>query len=321
MTDEDLDKANGIIENALLDYHNNKEYEEDNENRKYSIYIHTNKTNGKKYVGQTGQEPSYRWGKNGRKYTEKHKGKTPSTYFSNAIIKHGWDAFYHDVLRSNLTKEEADILEIALIEGFDSTNRDKGYNLTTGGHRGGHSQETKEKLRQINLGRYVSPETRKKNGLAHKGLKRTKESIEKGRQKIRKARGVHVLQYDKNGKLIKQWDYKVDASRELGIRDSSISDCCAGRVKTAGGYIWRNIDEPLTQEHLKWCTTNGTKEKRKIVRFTTDMKFVDKWVNGADAQRATGISHILCCCHYDRKTAGGYIWRFEDDESIQRYLP
>lgn len=39
-------------------------------NSTYCVYIHTNKINGKKYVGQTCQKPEYRWGKNGIDYVE-----------------------------------------------------------------------------------------------------------------------------------------------------------------------------------------------------------------------------------------------------------
>ena len=66
---------------------------------KWCVYTHTNKINGKKYVGQTCQIPEKRW-KNGNGYKR-------NPYFYNAIQKYGWDNFEHQILASDLTLEEA----------------------------------------------------------------------------------------------------------------------------------------------------------------------------------------------------------------------
>lgn len=47
-----------------------------------------------------------------------------------------------------------------------------------------------------------------------------------------------IYQYDTEGNFIKKWDSISDASRELGIGNSNISNCLSGRYKTAGGYKW-----------------------------------------------------------------------------------
>ena len=54
-----------------------------------------------------------------------------------------------------------------------------------------------------------------------------------------------IQQLDKNGKLIKIYSAVMDAERETGISNSKIVACCKkhyGR-KTAGGYIWRYVNE------------------------------------------------------------------------------
>lgn len=48
-----------------------------------------------------------------------------------------------------------------------------------------------------------------------------------------------VLQYDKNGNFINEWDSMSDVERELKIYKTNISNCCKGKINTAGGYIWR----------------------------------------------------------------------------------
>jgi hypothetical protein len=90
----------------------------------YSVYIHTNKTNGKKYVGITRQNPQRRWQK-GCGYE--------GTLFGNAIKKYGWDGFEHDVILTGVSKEIACETEIALISMYGTNDRCRGYNISSGG--------------------------------------------------------------------------------------------------------------------------------------------------------------------------------------------
>ena len=56
----------------------------------------------------------------------------------------------------------------------------------------------------------------------------------------RKANNKPIVQIDKvTGETIKRWASMSDAERELGINQSSISLCCTGKLKSAGGYRWR----------------------------------------------------------------------------------
>ena len=50
-----------------------------------------------------------------------------------------------------------------------------------------------------------------------------------------------ILQFTKDGKLVRKWESAVIAEQELGINKVSIRRCCKGykKNKTAGGYIWR----------------------------------------------------------------------------------
>lgn len=90
----------------------------------WSVYRHINLINGKQYIGITSQEPERRWGSNGCKYKK--------SYFRNAIDKYGWDNFYHEIIFSGLSENDAKYLEQLLIKAFD-TKKPNGYNLTDGG--------------------------------------------------------------------------------------------------------------------------------------------------------------------------------------------
>ena len=48
-----------------------------------------------------------------------------------------------------------------------------------------------------------------------------------------------VNQYSLDGKFIKSFNSIKDACVELGLRSSCISNCCANRYSSSGGYIWK----------------------------------------------------------------------------------
>lgn len=92
----------------------------------YIIYKHTNKINGKVYIGQTKQKPEYRWN-----YGYGYKN---CPLFYNAIKKYGWDNFQHTILFIGLNKKQANDIEKSLIEAYKANNDDYGYNLAEGGY-------------------------------------------------------------------------------------------------------------------------------------------------------------------------------------------
>lgn len=113
----------------------------------FLVYMHTNRINGKKYIGQTCQNPpSARWGTDGCNYKK-------NDHFTNAIEKYGWDSFDHDILAENLTLAEADLIEATLIDFFDTMNPEYGYNKKMGGNNGFMSEEAKERISIANKGK------------------------------------------------------------------------------------------------------------------------------------------------------------------------
>ena len=98
-------------------------------NKMYTLYKHTNKINGKVYIGITKQRPNRRW-MNGLGY------QTQSVFY-NAIQKYGWNNFEHKIIKSDIkTIEEANELEQYWIKKEHAYIRDpycNGYNMTIGG--------------------------------------------------------------------------------------------------------------------------------------------------------------------------------------------
>lgn len=96
-------------------------------NNKNVIYKFTNLVNGKVYIGQTS--------KRFRDRLSDHiwKMKNNPCYFHKAISKYGLHNFDIQILQQCDDACDLNGLEIYWIDYYDSTNRDKGYNLTKGG--------------------------------------------------------------------------------------------------------------------------------------------------------------------------------------------
>lgn len=90
----------------------------------YCVYMHES-PNCKKYIGITRQKPERRW-QNGFGYVN-------NKYFYRAIEKYGWENFKHIIIKDNLSKENAEKLEIELIKKYESNNPNNGYNILDGG--------------------------------------------------------------------------------------------------------------------------------------------------------------------------------------------
>lgn len=201
------------------------------ENGNYCVYIHTSPS-GKKYVGQTGTSLKHRW-RDGAGYLYKNKnGEYKQPAFAHAIIKYGWDNFSHEVVASNLTKEEADNFEKLLIEKLNTVNAKNGYNCNSGGSNGSPSEQTKRKMsealkgeKHFMYGKHHNDETKKKISESHKAI------------------GRKIVQYDLNGNIIKIWNCIVDASNELSVDKSAIWRCCNGKSKTSCGFIWKYYND------------------------------------------------------------------------------
>ena len=89
----------------------------------YSVYKHTF-PNGKVYMGMTKGDVEKRW-------QHGHGYKAQKLIF-NAIVQYGWENVKHEVLHCNLSKEEAEKIEIDLITEFQSYKCNFGYNVLIG---------------------------------------------------------------------------------------------------------------------------------------------------------------------------------------------
>ena len=84
--------------------------------------------------------------------------------------------------------------------------------------------------------------TRKEN--INNPLTKTKMRINarkpsKGKYGKKHHRPKPIIQYDKEGNFIKEWECANDVERVLGISNKHIGSVCLGKRKSCGGYIWK----------------------------------------------------------------------------------
>lgn len=145
--------------------------------------------NGKRYIGITSRDPHIRW-KNGLGYGD--------TIVGRAIEKYGWDNVKKNKIKHKFTVDEAKEKEKQLIKKYKTLDRNYGYNMTEGGdgsygykhtkesklkmsknhynvtgennpfYHKHHSEETKQRLRELNKGKTIPENVRRKMGMKGK---------------------------------------------------------------------------------------------------------------------------------------------------------
>lgn len=242
----------------------------------YIVYKHTCIENGKVYIGMTSHTMEQRAGSSGRGY------KAHNPHFWSAIQKYGWkDGFTHEVLFTFDTIEEAEQKEIELIALYDATNRERGYNVLIGGNCTQHpSEETRRKIAEKSRGRKVSEETKEKIRLANLGRVVSEESKKRMSEAAKKRE-------------------RKPCSEET---KKKIGDANRGRK--------------YSEEYCQVMSDRA--EKMPVKQFDEQGVFIVEYRSITAASKLLNISksHISDCCKGDKlyKTAGGYQWRFSDDD-------
>lgn len=169
--------------------------------RKYSVYIHTNKVNGKRYIGVTTRKPEERWA-NGKGYKD-------HPHFYAAIQKYGWDNFDHFILEVG-SRELMFQLEQQYIAYYKTTDERYGYNKSLGGESGfylGKNCGTTEYRREYYLNNrdYINAKRRERYNTREEKREKVRikgiEYREKNKDLVRLRKKEY---YERNKERIKQ---------------------------------------------------------------------------------------------------------------------
>jgi group I intron endonuclease len=348
------------------------------------IYCFRNIINDKRYIGQ-------HKGINFEKRWNQHKKKSNKCVaIRNAIQKYGIDSFDISIIELCYENQEAlDKLEIHYIKDFNSLVP-HGYNLQTGGSRGGiPCAATRKKMSDAKKGK--APHNKGKKGksfsiltklkmsLAKKGFvpynKGIKLSLEakltrkpftiETRRKMSEARKGIVLSEVTKKKIsralkgiVKSQETKIKMSlAKMGKKMRPFTEETKKKMSEARkGFVVseetkKKLSElrkglVLSEETRKKISlakkgkkkgplTEETKKKiseaqkgktlseaqvlnmsKTVYQYSLDNIFIKEWASGSDASRTLKISrgNITSVCKGDRNSAGGFIWRFTNNE-------
>ena len=268
------------------------------EERNYTVYIHENKINGKKYIGITRIKVQKRWGYEGSNYKN-------CTYFWRAIKKYGWNNFSHEILFQNLTGAEASELEKVLIKTFKSSDKKYGYNIATGGAcTRGIKEETRKKFRDLGKGRTLSKEIRRK----------ISEHVPDRSGKNNPMYGVHL---DKGRPIIcldNGVEYKsvYEITSTLKLKEGGVRAVLAKRQNSTKGYHFVYKEEYDINNYYS-LSINGGKE---IICTDTDEIFSS--IHDCAIKLGLNESSIVRVCKGKIRSTKGFHFQYWEGKKFKK---
>ena len=293
----------------------------------WSVYVHTNKSNGKVYVGIS-SDIDRRWRNNGSEYLAK---QSP---FASAIKKYGWDGFTHEIIESGLTLDEANRSEKILIARYKS-NRNKfgpqyGYNQTDGGDgtsgfpRYGednpfygrhHTDKSKALVSNANKGRFIADKSAKfGTTLTHEQREQISSSLKQWYSKNYSASCKPVMCISDG-----IWFQSVkSASEHYDIPSNEISAVCLGKRLSVRGLKFTYSADGTAPKYLYKGKGRSEQARKMREMKSISVECIETKTTYESAKVAAAIvgiksrGDISKCCRGKLKTAGGFHWRYAE---------
>lgn len=263
-------------------------------NNQSGIYKITNIKNGKIYIGQA----SNIWDRiRGGYLYALPKNKCHNKPLQRAWNKDGGENFCIEIIEF-CDIEKLNEREQYWIDITQCFNNKIGYNIAS--------------IAGSNLGVKQSEETKKKKSIissGRKGWSHTKES----KKLLSEIKSIPILQFNLEGKIIKEWNNAIEAATFLNGNASNIRCVLSGKFSHAYGYLWIKKDEynPDTFDILTFQKRN--KRKRKVVQLDLQGNFIKSYNTLTEAHNETSIYNIQSCCAGIQKTSGSFKWMYEED--------
>jgi group I intron endonuclease len=199
--------------------------------------------------------------------------KHTSKYLQNVVNKYGIEGIRFEILEIVETEDRKVILE-----------REQYYLDTL---KPAYNSSTTAKCPTVPY----TEERKRKVSERFKGRPFVKEAYDKSI--------VSIFQFNKEGVFLKKYSSIKEASNTNNIDRASISNCAAGKRKSAGGYLWSYTNSILL------------KHKPKIYQHTLDGILVRTYKTLEELRKVlelTSSTSIRACISGKQKQAYGFKW-------------
>ena len=176
--------------------------------------------------------------------------------------------------------------------------------------------ETREKLRNANLGKTHSIETRKKISESNKGRKLNVLQREDTTKRLKiesEKQCIMVNQYSLSGKYIFTYNSMSEAAIKTNSLVGNISSACSGKLHSSNDYIWRKYNNSIDDIDISGINIKWSKECKKIImcEIYTEQNIIE-FNSISMASKNTGIlrTAINNALTGKSKSAGGYRWKY-----------
>lgn len=129
-----------------------------------------------------------------------------------------------------------------------------------------------------------------------------------------------VIRYDLSGNETGRFSCIKEAVEKTGVSANSIIDVCYGRKSQANGEKWAYAEtKGRRRSNSAWMKENNPMSgktggecpnSKAVKQYDKSGNFLKEYGSGEEAERSTGIKHVSCACRGERKTAGGYVWKY-----------
>ena len=305
------------------------------------IYLITDTTNGKQYVGQHHYDKE-----------ELDSNYHGSGHIIKMIYKKRPKTLKEEYIKTCYSQTELDEWEKYFIFTFD-TIYPNGYNFEEGGRGGVRCEETRRKIsnshkglcageKHPNYGKHLSEETRRKISSSLKGKTPSEETrrkmscshkgknlSEETKQKISEVKsgeknpmfGKHHSEESKKKMSQNHYDCSGEKHPMFGKKHSEET-----RIKISNSHKGLQAGEknPMFGKHHSEETKNKisvakkgknrseeTKQKlsKRVLQFSLSGEFIREWPSTAECGRnGFNQAHVSACCRGKRKSAYGFKW-------------